>query len=107
MAQSGVSVEPARVGFDAAVLDDLGRRLSAARLATDGGTVWEQGVPRSWLAGVLADWQRFDTAAFQARLDRVVHSRAVVGGQVIHLVHEPGRGPDRRRGRRAVAPAHG
>jgi len=81
------------VGFDAAVLDDLGRRLSAARLATDGGTAWEQGVPQSWLAGVLADWQRFDTAAFQTRLDRLAHSRAVVDGQVIHLVHEPGRGP--------------
>lgn len=93
MAQSRVTVEPVRVGFDAAVLDDLGRRLSAARLATGGGTVREQGVPRSWLAGVLADWQRFDTAAFQTRLDRLAHSRAVVDGQVIHLVHEPGRGP--------------
>ena len=93
MAQSGVTVEPVRVGFDAAVLDDLGRRLSAARLAPDGGTGWERGVPRSWLAGVLTGWQRFDTAAFQTRLGRLAHSRAVVDGQVIHLVHEPGRGP--------------
>ena len=76
MAQSGVTVEPVGAGFDAAVLDELGRRLSAARLATDGGTAWEQGVPRSWLAGVLADWQRFDTAAFRTRLDRLAHSRA-------------------------------
>jgi pimeloyl-ACP methyl ester carboxylesterase len=93
VAQSQVTVEPVRVGFDAAVLDDLGRRLSAARLAPDGGTAWEQGVPRSWLAGVLADWQRFDTAAFQTRLDRLAHWRAVVDGQVIHLVREPGLGP--------------
>ena len=93
MAQSGVTVEPVRVGFDAAVLDDLGRRLSAARLAPGGATGWEQGVPRSWLGDVLADWQRFDTAAFQTRLDQLAHSRAVVDGQVIHLVHEPGRGP--------------
>src|SRR5262252_8122937 len=89
VAQSGVTVEPVGVGFDAAVLDDLGRRLSAARLAPDGGTAWERGVPRSWLEGVLAGWQRFDTAAFQARLDRLPHLRAVVDGQVIHLVHEP------------------
>jgi pimeloyl-ACP methyl ester carboxylesterase len=81
------------VGFDAAVLDDLGRRLSVARLAAGGGTGWAQGVPRSWLAGVVGDWQRFDTAAFQTRLDRLAHSRAVVEGQVIHLVHETGRGP--------------
>jgi pimeloyl-ACP methyl ester carboxylesterase len=93
VAQSRVSVEPVRVGFDAAVLDDLGRRLSATRLAADGGPAWGRGVPRSWLAGVLADWQRFDTAAFQTRLNRLAHWRAVVDGQVIHLVHEPGRGP--------------
>jgi hypothetical protein len=93
VAQYRVTVELVHVGFDAAVLDDLDRRLSAARLATGGGTGWEQGVPRSWLAGVLADWQRFDTAAFQTRLDRLAHSRAAVDGQVIHLVHQPGRGP--------------
>ena len=52
MAQSPVTVEPVRPGFDAAVLDDLGRRLSAARLAPDGGTAWERGVPRHWLAGL-------------------------------------------------------
>jgi hypothetical protein len=97
VAQSRVTVEPVRVRFDAAVLDDLDRRLSAARLATDGGRGWEEGVPRSWLADVLADWRRFDTAAFQARLDRLAHARAVADGQVIHLVHEPGRGRRRCR----------
>ena len=80
------------MGFDAAVLDDLGRRLSAARLATDGGTAWEQGVPRSWLASVLADWQRFDIAAFQMRLDRLAHSRAVADGQVIIWCTSPAGG---------------
>ena len=38
-------------------------------------------------------WQRFDTGAFQARLDRLTHLQAVVGEQVIHLVHAPGHGP--------------
>lgn len=80
-------------GFDATVLDDLGRRLSAVRLAPDRGTAWEQGVPRPWLTSLLADWQQFDTGAFQARLDRHAHFRATVDGLVIHLVHEPGRGP--------------
>jgi len=93
MAQSPVTVEPFHPGFDAAVLDDLDRRLSAARLPPGAGTTWEQGVPKPWLAGLLADWQRFDTGAFQARLDRFAHVRAVVGGQAIHLVHQNGRGP--------------
>jgi len=87
-----VTVRPVLPGFDAAALEDLRGRLSAARLAPDGGG-WEQGVPRAWLAGLLADWQRFDTGAFQARLDQVAHFHASIGGQVIHLVREPGRGP--------------
>lgn len=93
MTQSPVIVEPVHPRFDAAVLDDLRRRLSASRLAGNGGGGWEQGVPQPWLAGLLADWQRFDPAAFQARLDRLAHGQARVDGQMIHLVHEPGRGP--------------
>jgi pimeloyl-ACP methyl ester carboxylesterase len=87
-----VTVEPVHPGFDAAVLDDLGRRLSAVRLAPGGGIAWERGVPRPWLASLLADWRQFDTGAFQARLDQLAHLRASVDGLVIHLVHEPGRG---------------
>ena len=91
--QSLVTVEPVHPGFDAAVLDDLGRRLSAVRPAPGSGTAWEQGVPRPWLTDLLADWQQFDTGAFQARLGQFAHFRAVVGGQPIHLVHQQGRGP--------------
>ena len=50
VAQSPVTVEPVHPGFDAAVLEDLGRRLSAVRLAPGGGTGWEQGVPRPSVA---------------------------------------------------------
>ena len=92
MAQLPVTVEPVHPGFDAAVLDDLGRRLSAVRLAPGDGTAWEQGVPRPWLTSLLAGWQQFDIGAFQARLDQLAHVRASVDGLVIHLVHEPGRG---------------
>jgi len=92
VAQSPVTVEPVHPGLDATVRDDLGRRLSAVRLAPGGGTGWEQGVPRPWLASLLADWQQFDTGAFQARLDQLAHVRARVDGLVIHLVHQPGRG---------------
>ena len=90
---SPVAVEAVRVQLDDVALGDLRRRLAASRLVPDDGGGWERGVPRPWLAALLADWQRFDTAAFQARLDRLAHFQAVVGGQVIHLVHAPGRGP--------------
>jgi len=73
---------------------DLRERLRRTRLAAADGDGWERGVPRSWLAALLADWESFDTAAFQARLDRLPHKEADVGGQRIHLVHVPGQGPD-------------
>ena len=76
VAQLPVTVEPVHPGFDAAVLDDLGRRLSAVRLAPGDGTAWEQGVPRPWLTSLLARWQQFDIGAFQARLDQLAHVRA-------------------------------
>jgi pimeloyl-ACP methyl ester carboxylesterase len=90
---SPVAVEAVRVQLDDVALGDLRRRVAASRLPPEDGGGWERGVPRPRLADLLADWQRFDTAAFQARLDRLAHLQAVVGGQVIHLVHAPGRGP--------------
>ena len=89
---SPVAVEAVRVQLDDVALGDLRRRLAVSRLAPDDGG-WERGAPRPWLADLLAGWQQFDTGAFQARLDRLAHLQAVVGGQVIHLVHAPGRGP--------------
>jgi len=73
---------------------DLGERLRRTRLAPADSDGWERGAPRSWLAALLADWEAFDAGAFQARLDRLTHREAVVDGQLIHLVHVPGRGPD-------------
>jgi pimeloyl-ACP methyl ester carboxylesterase len=75
-------------------LGDLRDRLRRTRLPPAGGDGWERGVPRSWLATLLDDWESFDTAAFQARLDGLTHREAAVDGQLIHLVHVPGRGPD-------------
>jgi hypothetical protein len=90
---SPVAVEAVRVQLEDVAVGDLRRRLAASRLVPDDGGGWERGIPRPWLADLLAGWQRFDTGAFQARLDRLTHLRAVVGEQVIHLVHAPGHGP--------------
>src|SRR5215813_1717862 len=88
-----VIMEPIRVQLDAAELGDLRRRLAASRLIPEDDSRWERGAPRSWLADLLTGWQRFDTGAFQARLDQLTHLTASVDGQVIHLVHALGRGP--------------
>ena len=51
-------------------------------------------MPGRWLSTLLADWQAFDVSRFQARLERLTHLRANLDGQLVHLVHMPGRGPD-------------
>ena len=51
------------------------------------------GCPRGWLQLLLEDWRRFDTDAFQHRLDALCHLRAEVDGQTLHLVHAKGVGP--------------
>jgi pimeloyl-ACP methyl ester carboxylesterase len=91
---SPVAVETVRVRLDRALLDELRRRLAVSRLVPPDGDGWERGIPPQWLAGLLADWRRFDADAFQARLDRLVHLRVTVGGQAVHVVREHGHGPE-------------
>jgi pimeloyl-ACP methyl ester carboxylesterase len=83
-----------RVTLAGDALEDLRERLLRTRLPAADGDGWGRGVPRSWLAALLADWQQFDVAAFQARLDRLTHREVTVDGQRIHLVHAAGQGPD-------------
>jgi len=89
-----VRIRDVRVTLTGDAADDLRERLRRTRLPAAVGDSWERGVPRSWLEALLADWQSFDTSAFQARLDRLTHQEATVDGQRIHLVRVAGRGPD-------------
>jgi pimeloyl-ACP methyl ester carboxylesterase len=91
---SALDVEPVRVTFDEDVLNDLRERLGRSRLPAPDARGWERGVPGHWLGELLGDWQAFDTSRFQARLDQLTHLRASLDGQLLHLVHAPGRGPD-------------
>jgi pimeloyl-ACP methyl ester carboxylesterase len=92
---SAPAIEPVRAALGEEMLSDLRERLGRSRLPApeaDGG--WERGVPGHWLAELLADWRAFDTSRFQARLDGLTHLRADLDGQLVHLVHAPGAGPD-------------
>jgi epoxide hydrolase len=87
-----VDIEPLQPTIAGDAVADLMERLGRSRLgrpATDG---WERGVPTSWLADLLADWQAFDVASLQARLDRLPHLVAEVDRQRLHLLHVPGQG---------------
>jgi Epoxide hydrolase N terminus len=97
MSSAPVPIEPVRVTLDEGVLEDLRGRLAHSRLPAPDTRGWERGVPGHWLAGLLADWRTFDAARFEARLNRMIHLQASLTGQLVHLVHAPGHGPDRCR----------
>jgi pimeloyl-ACP methyl ester carboxylesterase len=90
MAASALRAEPVRITLDNAALEDLARRLRAARLTPDPDGTWARGTPGAWLAELVADWQDFDPLALQARLDQLAHLRVEVNGVAVHVVHALG-----------------
>ncbi|MFL6117263.1 MAG: epoxide hydrolase [Catenulispora sp.] len=89
-----LAVEPFQPLLDADALEELRVRLERLRLPPADTEGWERGVPTRWLARLLADWRAFDITRFQARLAGLTHLRTQVDGQMVHLVHAPGQGPD-------------
>ena len=94
MAAAFPYADPVRVVLDRVAVEGLPERLRAARPPLGPGSTWERGTPGSWLAELVADWQAFDPATLQARLDQLTHLRVEVGGMAVHVVHAPGTGPD-------------
>jgi pimeloyl-ACP methyl ester carboxylesterase len=94
MSATPLRAEPVRVVLDSTALEDLTRRLNAARITPDPGGTWARGTPPGWLAELVADWLAFDPQVLQARLDRLTHLRVEVDGVAVHLVHAPGTGAD-------------
>jgi Epoxide hydrolase N terminus len=89
-----VQMSEQRFVLDDQALKDLAPRLVHARLPTDLGMGWEQGVPSGWLRDLLDDWQEFDPGALQRQLDGLRQFRAEVDGQGLHVVVAEGRGPE-------------
>ncbi len=109
-AANRVAVEVARPRLDDDTVAELKQRLTRRRLGPPpsssvpppripsidgaGADDWSRGVPSPWLAELLSDWQAFDVAGFQTRLDGLPHYVAEMDGQRLHFLHAPGRGPD-------------
>ena len=51
-------------------------------------------MPVRWLADLVSDWLAHETGGLQDRLDALPHLSATIDGQLVHLVHVPGKGPD-------------
>lgn len=75
-------------------IDDLHRRLDAARLPADlGNDAWSYGTNRDYLAGLLAEWRTgYDWRAHEARMNEHAHYRVELSGQDIHYLHVPNPG---------------
>jgi hypothetical protein len=89
-------VERFRIEVDDAVLDDLRRRLDGYRGIERGiASDWSHGVPTEFLDRLVDHWRAtYDWRAEGARLNAWNHYRGDIDGTVVHLVHEPGKGPD-------------
>jgi microsomal epoxide hydrolase len=71
------------------VLEDLKRRLGAARLPDQiPGTGWEYGAESSYLRELIAYWRdEFDWRAQETALNRLSHFTTAIDDQRIHFVH--------------------
>jgi epoxide hydrolase len=96
MSENDATIRPFRIDIPQADLDDLHRRLDAARLPDEiPGLGWRRGVPLDYL-GKLADYWRhgFDWRAQEARLNQVPQFTTEIDGQRVHFLHVRSPEPD-------------
>ncbi|AJK50288.1 epoxide hydrolase family protein [Burkholderia plantarii] len=84
-----------RIDIPQAQLDDLHRRLRAARLpAALDAERWDDGASLAFMRRLADHWlHRFDWRAQEARLNRLPHFLANLDGLDIHFIHQRGTGP--------------
>jgi pimeloyl-ACP methyl ester carboxylesterase len=82
----------AEIALDSSAVDRLRYRLADAQFGPRLGDDWEHGISHAWLGELLADWQRYEPARLQIRLDGMEHRRVELDGLSIHLVQTPGVG---------------
>ena len=87
---------PFRIAVADDVLADLADRLTRTRLPrVETGAGWRHGMPLEAAAKLLDHWRKgFDWRAHEQRLNRFAQRMVNVDGQDIHVVVEPGSGPD-------------
>ncbi|HEV8447910.1 MAG TPA: epoxide hydrolase [Gemmatimonadaceae bacterium] len=88
---------PFTIDVPQAVLDDLQRRLQATRWIDDlNDPGWSHGLSIPYMRELVAYWHSaFDWRAQEDSLNGFPNFRTdVKGGQIIHFIHEQGKGPD-------------
>jgi pimeloyl-ACP methyl ester carboxylesterase len=89
-------ITPFRVEIPQADLDDLHRRLAAARFPRPlPGAAWERGVPVDYLRDLAGYWRDgYDWRRHEARLNEFPQFTTTIDGQRIHFLHVRSPNPD-------------
>src|SRR5262252_5350136 len=90
------AVTPFRVEVGEAELDDLRRRLAAARWPEPAPVAdWRQGVPLEWLRDLCVYWQDgYDWRRCEKRLVDLAQFRTDIDGLGVHFIHVESPEPD-------------
>ncbi len=83
------SIDPFRIAATDAQLDDLRRRLRAARFPErECVDDWSQGIPLAYVQDVCAYWaEKYDWREREARLNRFAQFKTSLDGLGIHFLH--------------------
>ena len=94
MTVAPATLTPFRIEVPTGVLQDLGERLARARLpGAPAGAGWDYGIEPGYLRRLIDYWRtEYDWRAVEARLNRLPHFMASVGGYQVHVVYERGSG---------------
>ena len=92
---AATGIEPFEVRVSNSDLEDLRRRLAAPRWPPDSpGDAWDYGTDRAYLEELITYWRdSYDWRAHEATLNAFDHYTTTVEGQLLHFVHQRGRGP--------------
>ena len=91
-----MEIRPFEIHVSDEVLDDLNRRISAARWPDElPGTAWDYGSNLDYMKELAEYWRTsFDWRAQERFINSFRHFKADVDGLGIHFIHERGKGPD-------------
>ena len=87
--------DPYEIHVSDSAIEDLQRRLAAVRWPRDTpGEAWAYGTDRAYLEELVAYWRdEYDWRRHEAELNTFDHFTTTIEGQLLHFVHEKGRGP--------------